>query len=366
MKRGKLMKKIIIVMLSAILLTSCALQSVRITPLSEKDSIYDLDGEAAQWQGGEVEEEWHRLHSADYNEAAKDAGYFFGYVTSIEAEDDRLMVTVENYGDNIKSGAYRFPVYDSTPIIKYHMSRMEPSDLYVGIMVIIVYYDYSPSDTGKKINDVIAYTIKVMNNKEVSTLPKDIEFVMNSKDIDAELPAQAFAGTDPISYRGGAKAIETSTKSKQLSEKEIAKLNPAEFKAWYESKLAAFLEKNEHVLFYYGYVAYNEKINNGKTYIVVTNKDGTSINNDSFYVRIFDSTIIAKEGKALNPSDIKVGQKVIIAYYVWDIEESSDNSQAVYHVEILDTKDTPDPLPDGVVDIHHGDGGDIQVADRNI
>lgn len=57
---------------------------------------------------------------------------------------------------------------------------------------------------------------------------------------------------------------------------------------------------------------------------------------------------------------------MIIAYYIWDTTESSDNSQAVYHVEILDTKDEPDPLPEGVVDIHHGDGGDIQVADRNI
>ena len=365
MKRGKLMKKIIIVMLSAILLTSCALQSVRITPLSEKDSIYDLDGEAAQWQGGEVEEEWHRLHSADYNEAAKDAGYFFGYVTSIEAEDDRLMVTVENYGDNIKSGAYRFPVYDSTPIFKYHMSRMRPSDLYVGLMVIIVYYDYSPSDAGKKVNDVAAYTVAILNNEEVSTLPKDMEFVMTGKDINAELPAQAFAGTDPISYRGGAKAIETSAKSKELSEKEIAKLNPAEFKAWYESKLAAFLEKNEYVRFYYGYVAYYEEYK-GKTFIVVTNKDGTSINNSSFNVRIFDSTVIAKEGKVLKPSDLKVGQKVIIAYYIWDTTETSDNSQAVYHVEILDTKDTPDPLPDGVVDIHHGDGGCIPVAGEDI
>ena len=36
------------------------------------------------------------------------------------------MVTVENYGDNIKSGAYRFPVYDSTPIVKYHFSYMGP------------------------------------------------------------------------------------------------------------------------------------------------------------------------------------------------------------------------------------------------
>jgi len=360
-----LMKKLIVVILTAVLFTSCALQSVKITPLGEKDSIYNLYGGDAHWQGGEVEEEWHRLHSADYNQAAKDAGYFFGYVTSIESEDDRLMVTVENYGDNIKSGAYRFPVYDSTPIVKYHQSRMEPSDLYVGIMVVIVYYDYSPSDAGKKINDVVAYTIGIMNNEEVSALPKDMEFVMSSKDINAELPAQSFAGADSISYRGGAKAIETSAKSKELSEKEIAKLSPAEFKKWYDGKLAAFLEKNEYVRFYYGYVAYYEEYN-GKTFIVVANKDGTSINNSSFNVRIFDSTVVTKEGKVLKPSDLKVGQKVIISYYIWDTTESSDNSQAVYHVEILDTKDTPDPLPEGVVDIHHGDGLYIPLEGEDI
>lgn len=82
------------------------------------------------------------------------------------------MVTVENYGDNIKSGAYRFPVYDSTPIVKYHFSYMEPSKLYVGLMIVLVYHDYSPSDAGNKVNDVIAYTVRIMNNKKSPTCPK--------------------------------------------------------------------------------------------------------------------------------------------------------------------------------------------------
>lgn len=343
------MKKYILIFLCALLLSSCALQSVSITTLSEKDSIYDLDGEEAQWKGGEVEEEWHRLHSADYNEAANDAGYFFGYVTSIEPEDDRLMVTVENYGDNIKSGAYRFPVYDSTPIFKYQSSRMESSDLYVGIIVLIVYYDYSPSDAGKKVNDVIAYTVKILNNEEVTTLPEDMSFVMTDKDLEVDDPKEANIGADRLRSYSEAKVTPTSTKSKELSEKEIAKLSPAEFKEWYDGKLAAFLEKNELVRYFYGYITYYEEFK-GKTFIDVTNKNETSIFNESFSVRVFDSTVVAKEGKVLKPSDLKVGQKVIIAYYIWDTTETSDNSQAVYHVEILDTKDEPDPLPDGVVD----------------
>lgn len=57
---------------------------------------------------------------------------------------------------------------------------------------------------------------------------------------------------------------------------------------------------------------------------------------------------------------------MIISYYIWDTTESSDNSQAVYHVEILDTKDTPDPLPEGVVDIHHGDGLYIPLEGEDI
>lgn len=64
------------------------------------------------------------------------------------------------------------------------------------------------------------------------------------------------------------------------------------------------------------------------------------------HLRVFDSTVISKEGKALKPSDLKIGQKVVIAYYVWDLEGSN---QALYRVEILDTKDKPDPLPEGVV-----------------
>ncbi len=341
------MKKYILIFLCALLLSSCALQSVSITTLSEKDSIYDLDGEEAQWKGGEVEEEWHRLHSADYNEAAKDAGYFFGYVTSIEPEADRLMVTVENYGDNIKSGAYRFPVYESTPIFKYQSSRMKSTDLYVGIIVLIVYYDYSPSDAGNKVNDVIAYTVKILNNEEVTTLPEDMSFVMTDKELEVDDPKEANIGADQLRSYSEAKVIPTSAKSKELSEKEIAKLSPAEFKEWYDGKLAAFLEKNKLVRYFYGYITYYEEFK-GKTFIDVANKNETSIFNESFNVRVFDSTVVAKEGKVLKPSDLKVGQKVIIAYYIWDTTETSDNSQAVYHVEILDTKDTPDPLPDGV------------------
>lgn len=74
------------------------------------------------------------------------------------------------------------------------------------------------------------------------------------------------------------------------------------------------------------------------------------------HLRVFDSTVISKEGKTLKPSDLKIGQKVVIAYYVWDLEGSN---QALYRVEILDTKDKPDPLPEGVVI----DAMDIPVAE---
>lgn len=68
------MKKLLSILLIAVILTSCSAYDVSITSLSEKGSIYDLIGVDAHWQGGEVEEEWHRLHSADFNEAAKDFG----------------------------------------------------------------------------------------------------------------------------------------------------------------------------------------------------------------------------------------------------------------------------------------------------
>lgn len=353
------MKKLLSVLLISVMLTSCALHTVSIAPLSEKDSIYDLPGIDAHDKGGEVEEEWHKLHSADYNEAARDFGYFFGYITSIESDGDRLMATVENYGDNIKSGAYRFPVYDSTPIVKYNYSYMEPSDLYVGLTAVLVYHDYSPSDVGEKVNDVIAYTVKILNNEKISYLPEDMEFVMTGKEMDVDIPVEANIGAEPIRSRSVAGVSPTSANSRILSEKEIAELSPAEFKKWYEGKLAEYLEKNKSVVFYFGYVAYYEEYN-GKTFIVVTNKEGTSINADSLNIRVFDSTVISKEGRTLKPSDLKVGQKVVIAYYVWDLEGSD---QALYRVEILDTKDKPDPLPDGVEDIYHGDGGSIPVED---
>ena len=68
------MKKLLSILLIAVILTSCSAYDVSITSLSEKGSIYDLIGVDAHWQGGEVEEERHRLHSADFNEAAKDFG----------------------------------------------------------------------------------------------------------------------------------------------------------------------------------------------------------------------------------------------------------------------------------------------------
>lgn len=267
------------------------------------------------------------------------------------------MVTVENYGDNIKSGAYRFPVYDSTPIVKYHFSYMEPSKLYVGLMVVFVYHDYSPSDAGKKVNDVIAYTVRIMNNEKISYLPEDMNFVMTGNDMDVDTPVEAEIGAEPIPLcsRSGARVAPTSASSRTLSEKEIAKLSPSEFKEWYEGKLAEYLEKNKGVVFCFCYVADYEEFD-GKTYIDITNKDGTSIDADSLHLRVFDSTVISKEGKALKPSDLKIGQKVVIAYYVWDLEGSN---QALYRVEILDTKDKPDPLPEGVVI----DAMDIPVAE---
>lgn len=67
------MKKLLSILLIAVILTSCSAYDVSITSLSEKGSIYDL-GIDAHYKGGEVEEEWHRLHSADFNEAAKDFG----------------------------------------------------------------------------------------------------------------------------------------------------------------------------------------------------------------------------------------------------------------------------------------------------
>ncbi len=341
------MKKLLSILLITVILTSCSAYDVSITPLSEKDSIYNLYGGDAHWQGGEVEEEWHRLHSADFNEAAKDFGYFFGYVTSIESEDDRLMVTVENYGDNIKSGAYRFPVYDSTPIVKYTYSYMKPSDLYVGLTVVLVYHDYSPSDAGNKVNDVIAYTVRIMNNEKISYLPEGMDFVMTGNEMEVDIPVEAEIGAEPLPLRqrSGARVAPTSASSRTLSEKEIARLSPAEFKEWYEDKLAEYLEKNKYVIFCFGYVASYKEFD-GKPYIDVANKEGTSIDADSFYIRVFDSTVVSKEGKTLKPSDLKIGQKVVIAYYLWDLEGSN---QALYRIEILDTKDKPDPLPEDVV-----------------
>ncbi len=57
-------------------------------------------------------------------------------------------------------------------------------------MVVILYYNYRPSDARKRTKDVIVYTAGIMNNEEISALPDDIEFVMTGKEPDVDVPVE--------------------------------------------------------------------------------------------------------------------------------------------------------------------------------